>query len=87
MPDDTPVADLAKVLAHPARLRSVGLTQSIESEYLRIPKIAGAITREVDRPRVCYALNRSALTPLRDLIANLMPVSRACCIPVREETA
>lgn len=87
MPDDTPVADLAKVLAHPARLRSVGLTQSIESEHLRIPKTAGAITREVDRPRVCYALNRSALTPLRDLIANLTPVSGARFIPAKKETA
>ncbi len=87
MPDDTPVADLAKVLAHRARLRSVALAQSIESEHLRTPKTAGAITREVDRPCVCYALNRPALAPLGKRTANLMPDSRACCIPVQKETA
>jgi len=105
MPTDTPVADLAKALARPSRLRSVrllqakpgcmvgvvvgavGLAQSIESEHLRIPKTAGAITREVDRPRVCYALNRPALAPLGKRISYLMPVSRARCIPAKKETA
>jgi ArsR family transcriptional regulator, arsenate/arsenite/antimonite-responsive transcriptional repressor len=46
----------------------VGLAQSTVSEHLRILKAAGIITGEIDRPRVCYSLNPSALEPLRQFL-------------------
>jgi ArsR family transcriptional regulator len=61
---------------------AVGLAQSTVSEHLRILKTAGVITGEIDGPRVCYALNPSALAPLADLIAGLTPPpDGACCVP------
>jgi ArsR family transcriptional regulator len=61
---------------------AVGLAQSTVSEHLRILKVAGVITGEIDGPRVCYALNPSALAPLADLIAGLSPPpDGACCLP------
>jgi hypothetical protein len=39
--------------------------QSTISEHLRILKAAGIITGEIEGPRVCYALDPSALEPLR----------------------
>ena len=49
----------------------VELAQSTVSEHLRILKEAGIVTGTIDYPRVCYALDPSALTPLRDLIEAL----------------
>ena len=46
----------------------VGLAQSTVSEHLRILKEAGIVTGTIDYPRVCYALDPSALAPLRALI-------------------
>lgn len=46
----------------------VGLAQSTVSEHLRILKDAGLVTGTIDYPRVCYALDPSALVPMRDLI-------------------
>ncbi len=46
----------------------VGLAQSTVSEHLRILKDAGIVTGTIDYPRVCYALDPSALAPIRDLI-------------------
>ncbi|WP_296478559.1 helix-turn-helix transcriptional regulator [Roseinatronobacter sp.] len=46
----------------------VGLAQLTVSEHLRILKEAGIVTGMIDYPRVCYALDPSALVPLRDLI-------------------
>jgi DNA-binding transcriptional ArsR family regulator len=46
----------------------VGLAQSTISEHLRILKEAGIVTGTIDYPRVCYALDPSALVPLRDLL-------------------
>jgi DNA-binding transcriptional ArsR family regulator len=43
----------------------IGLAQSTISEHLRILKAAGIITGSIERPRVCYALNPTALEPLR----------------------
>ena len=63
-------------------VEAVGLAQSTVSEHLRILKAAGVITGEIDGPRVCYALNPSALAPLADLIAGLTPPPEgACCVP------
>jgi ArsR family transcriptional regulator len=63
-------------------VEAVGLAQSTVSEHLRILKAAGVITGEIDGPRVCYALNPSALAPLADLIAGLNPTpDGACCVP------
>jgi len=45
----------------------VGLAQSTVSEHLRILKDAGIVTGAIDYPRVCYALDPSALVPLRHL--------------------
>lgn len=97
---DQQVADLAKALAHPARLRilrlltrtpgciggdiveAVGLAQSTVSEHLRILKLAGVITGEIDGPRVCYALNPRVLTALADFVATLTPTGdTVCCVP------
>lgn len=61
---------------------AVGLAQSTVSEHLRILKVAGVIVGEIDGPRVCYALNPDALTPLSDFIAGLKPTPEgACCLP------
>lgn len=66
---------------------AVGLAQSTVSEHLRILKSAGVITGEIDGPRICYALNPAALTPLGDLIMSLTPSpAGACCIPEEKET-
>jgi len=65
---------------------AVGLAQSTVSEHLRILKGAGVITGEIDRPRVCYALNPAALAPLAELIMGLTPPPKgACCIPSHRE--
>jgi len=42
----------------------IGLAQSTVSEHLRILKAAGIVTGEIEAPRVCYALEPSALEPL-----------------------
>jgi ArsR family transcriptional regulator len=47
----------------------IGLAQSTISEHLRILKSAGIITGEIERPRVCYSLDPSALEPLRRFLA------------------
>ena len=49
-------------------VEQVGLAQSTVSEHLRILKEAGIVTGTIDYPRVCYALDPSALAPLRALI-------------------
>lgn len=65
---------------------AVGLAQSTVSEHLRILKAAGVITGEIDGPRVCYALNPAALTPLVELILGLTPPpDGACCVPAPRE--
>ena len=46
-----------------------GLAQSTVSEHLRILKAAGIITGQIERPRVCYSLNPTALEPLRQFLA------------------
>jgi len=43
----------------------IGLAQSTISEHLRILKAAGIITGDIERPRICYSLNSTALEPLR----------------------
>jgi ArsR family transcriptional regulator len=56
----------------------IGLAQSTTSEHLRILKTAGIITGEVEGPRVCYALNPSALEPLRRLLSEIAaPAAKA----------
>lgn len=73
----------------------VGLAQSTVSEHLRILKEAGVVTGTIDYPRVCYALDPSALGPIRDLIeaiAARAPAAEAasCYVPddrVSGETA
>jgi ArsR family transcriptional regulator, arsenate/arsenite/antimonite-responsive transcriptional repressor len=61
---------------------AVGLAQSTVSEHLRILKDAGVISGEIDGPRVCYALNPPALTPLAEFIAGLtLPPDGACRLP------
>jgi len=49
----------------------IGLAQSTTSQHLRILKDAGIITGEIERPRVCYSLNRKALAPLQTFLAAL----------------
>ncbi|MBL4916920.1 ArsR/SmtB family transcription factor [Szabonella alba] len=104
MSQEIQLADLARALAHPARLRilallrdtpgciggtivdAVGLAQSTVSEHLRILKSAGIITGEIDGPRICYALNPEALTPLTGFISGLTPPpDGACCAPAARE--
>lgn len=52
---------------------AIGLAQSTVSEHLRILKAAGLIRGEIDRPRICYALNPTALHALADGISALLP--------------
>lgn len=47
-----------------------GLAQSTVSEHLRILKAAGIITGQIERPRVCYSLNPTALEPLRAFLVS-----------------
>ena len=49
----------------------IGLAQSTISEHLRILKDAGVITGEIERPRVCYALNPESLASLAGLLAEV----------------
>ncbi len=49
----------------------IGLAQSTISEHLRILKAAGIVTGEIEGPRVCYALESSALEPLRQLLSGI----------------
>ncbi|MCC5984241.1 MAG: winged helix-turn-helix transcriptional regulator [Rhodobacteraceae bacterium] len=61
----------------------VGLAQSTVSEHLRILKDAGIVTGTIDYPRICYALDPSALAPLQALIdaiaARPTEGDAACC--------
>jgi ArsR family transcriptional regulator len=69
-------------------VEAVGLAQSTVSEHLRILKAAGVITGEIDGPRVCYALNPSALAPLADLVAGLTsPPEGPCRLAIEKEPA
>ena len=49
----------------------IGLAQSTISEHLRILKAAGVVTGEIEGPRVCYAVEASALEPLRQLLSEI----------------
>ncbi len=72
----------------------VGLAQSTVSEHLRILKGAGIVTGTIEYPRVCYALDPSALAPMQGLIAAIAARppdgDAACCItpqgPIPEKT-
>lgn len=62
-------------------VEEIGLAASTTSEHLRILKEAGLITGEIVRPRVCYALNPAAVTPLQAFVermaaADIQPSSR-----------
>ena len=66
----------------------VGLAQSTVSEHLRILKVAGIITGEVEHPRVCYSLNPARLVPLASLLNTVFEKDRRgelkgsiCCPP------
>jgi ArsR family transcriptional regulator len=52
----------------------IGLAQSTTSEHLRILKAAGIITGQIERPRVCYSLDRAALEPLRRFLNEVGPI-------------
>ena len=57
----------------------IGLAQSTVSEHLRILKAAGLVTGEIERPRVCYSLNPSALAPLSGLLEAIAARGAAAC--------
>lgn len=61
----------------------VGLAQSTVSEHLRILKASGLVVGAIERPRICYSLDPSALAPLHALIdligARDMSAHAACC--------
>ncbi|MGY6412375.1 MAG: ArsR/SmtB family transcription factor [Alkalilacustris sp.] len=50
-------------------VEDVGLAQSTVSEHLRILKASGLVVGRIDYPRICYALEPTALAPLRGLVA------------------
>ena len=54
-----------------------GLAQSTVSEHLRILKAAGIITGQIERPRVCYSLNPTALEPLREFLHTAVSPGRS----------
>ncbi len=47
------------------------LAQSTVSQHLKILKDSGLIQGEIDGPRVCYCINKTAMKKLKTLIANL----------------
>lgn len=49
----------------------IGLAQSTISEHLRILKAAGIVSGEIEGPRVCYALEPTALEPLCQLLGEI----------------
>jgi DNA-binding transcriptional ArsR family regulator len=58
-------------------VEEIGLAQSIASEHLRILQAVGIITGEIERSRVCYALNTMALEPLRRFLNELADAAAA----------
>lgn len=63
-------------------VEAVNLAQSTVSEHLRILKAAALISGEIDGPRICYALNPAALSPLSTFLTSLDTApSGDCCIP------
>lgn len=49
----------------------VGLAQSTVSEHLRILKASGLVVGTIERPRICYSLDPSALAPLHALVGRI----------------
>lgn len=47
------------------------LAASTVSQHLRMLKSAGLIQGEIDGPRICYCINREALSDLKALVAGL----------------
>jgi ArsR family transcriptional regulator len=47
------------------------LAQSTVSQHLKILKETGLVQGEIDGPRVCYCINKAAMTKLKQLIAEL----------------
>ncbi len=47
------------------------LAQSTVSQHLKILKETGLVQGEIDGPRVCYCINKAAMTKLKKLIADL----------------
>ncbi len=47
------------------------LAQSTVSQHLKILKESGLVQGEIDGPRVCYCINKTAMAKLKKLIANL----------------
>lgn len=47
------------------------LAQSTVSQHLKILKETGLVQGEIDGPRVCYCINKTALAKLKKLIADL----------------
>lgn len=66
----------------------VGLAQSTISEHLRILKASGLVVGEIERPRICYSLDATALVPLQALLGIIAARAEAgtlggptCCPP------
>lgn len=47
------------------------LAQSTVSQHLKVLKDAGLVKGEIDGPRTCYCLDRSALDELKSLVGEL----------------
>ncbi len=47
------------------------LAQSTVSQHLKILKETGLVQGEIDGPRVCYCINKNAMSRLKKLIADL----------------
>jgi ArsR family transcriptional regulator len=47
------------------------LAQSTVSQHLKVLKNAGLIRGDIDGPRICYCVNRSALARLKELVIAL----------------
>ena len=47
------------------------LAQSTVSQHLKILKESGLVQGEIDGPRVCYCINKAAMSKLKKLIAGL----------------
>ena len=58
-------------------VEEIGLAASTTSEHLRILKAAGIITGEIERPRVRYSLNHSAVLPLLSFLNRVAESSRS----------
>ena len=55
------------------------LSQATVSQHLKVLKMAGLITGELEGTRSCYCINAAAVGPLRKQLERLLGSLETCC--------